>query len=132
MSGGARATPPAIVKGQVVWAVSDVSMVPAGSVLINPDNGTPYLNSDGSVYMFDPSNPPRLEVSQVVPQQQPVASYPPGTPQPPGLDSGGDQPERTGLGPFPGKNYIGFRPLQWETILINSEMLVACAIKSSC
>lgn len=88
VSGGARATPPAIVKGQVVWAVSDVSMVPAGSVLINPDNGTPYLNSDGSVYMFDPSNPPRLEVSQVVPQQQPVASYPPGTPQPPGLDTG--------------------------------------------
>ena len=45
---------------QVVWAVSDVATVPPGSVLINPDNGTPYLNSDGSVYLFDPNNPPRL------------------------------------------------------------------------
>ena len=45
---------------QVVWAVSDVTTVPPGSVLINPDNGTPYLNSDGSVYLFDPTNPPRL------------------------------------------------------------------------
>ena len=68
-----RPSPPAIVKGQVVWAVSDVSQVPAGSVLINPDNGTPYLNSDGSVYMFDPSNPPRLEAQQ-------AASYPPAPP----------------------------------------------------
>jgi len=56
-----RASPPALLKGQVVWAVSDVSTVPPGSVLINPDNGTPYLNSDGSVYLFDPGNPPRLD-----------------------------------------------------------------------
>ena len=78
-----RPAPPSIVKGQVVWAVSDVGLVPPGSVLINPDTvrhratvgrgpgltseclqGTPYLNSDGSVYMFDPGNPPRLEPSQ--------------------------------------------------------------------
>jgi len=52
--------PPALPRGQVVWAVSDVATVPPGSVLINPDNGTPYLNSDGSVYLFDPNNPPRL------------------------------------------------------------------------
>ena len=70
---GPRPSPPAIVKGQVVWAVSDVSCVPSGSVLINPDNGTPYLNSDGSVYMFDPSNPPRMELQG--PQQ---LAYPPG------------------------------------------------------
>lgn len=56
-----RASPPALLKGQVVWAVSDVSTVPPGSVLINPDSGTPYLNSDGSVYLFDPGNPPRLD-----------------------------------------------------------------------
>ena len=37
-----------------------MTTVPPGSVLINPDNGTPYLNSDGSVYLFDPTNPPRL------------------------------------------------------------------------
>ena len=76
-----RPAPPSIVKGQVVWAVSDVGLVPPGSVLINPDTvrhgvsrepgltslclqGTPYLNSDGSVYMFDPGNPPRLDPSQ--------------------------------------------------------------------
>jgi len=56
-----RASPPALLKGQVVWAVSDVTTVPPGSVLINPDSGTPYLNSDGSVYLFDPGNPPRLD-----------------------------------------------------------------------
>jgi len=56
-----RASPPALLKGQVVWAVSDVSTVPPGSVLINPDSGTPYLNSDGSIYLFDPGNPPRLD-----------------------------------------------------------------------
>ena len=32
-----RPAPPSIVKGQVVWAVSDVGLVPPGSVLINPD-----------------------------------------------------------------------------------------------
>ena len=32
-----RAGPPSMVKGQVVWAVSDVGLVPPGSVLINPD-----------------------------------------------------------------------------------------------
>ncbi len=29
---------------QVVWAVTDLGSVPKGSVLINPDTGTPYLN----------------------------------------------------------------------------------------
>ena len=74
-----RPSPPALVKGQVVWAVSDVSTVPSGAVLINPDTGTPYLNSDGSVYMFDPSNPPRqMETpASAAPVQPPsVASYP--------------------------------------------------------
>jgi len=59
-----RPAPPGLVKGQVVWAVSDVSTVPPGSLLINPDNGTPYLNGDGSVYLFDPANPPRLEAAE--------------------------------------------------------------------
>lgn len=62
-SGGSRGSPhpPALPRGQVVWAVTDVSTVPSGAVLINPGSGTPYLNSDGSVYLFDPANPPRLE-----------------------------------------------------------------------
>jgi len=75
-----RPSPPAIIKGQVVWAVSDVSMVPAGSVLINPDTGTPYLNSDGSVYMFDPSNPPRIDGGAPAPQPPSISSFP-STPQ---------------------------------------------------
>jgi len=53
-------TPPTLNKGQVVWAVTDVTCVPKGSVLINPDTGTPFLNSDGSVYLYDPLNPPRV------------------------------------------------------------------------
>jgi len=52
--------PPTLNKGQVVWAVTDVTSVPKGSVLINPDTGTPFLNSDGSVYLYDPHNPPRV------------------------------------------------------------------------
>lgn len=52
--------PPKLSRGQVVWAVSDLGTVPKGAVLINPDTGTPFLNSDGSVYVFDPSNPPKL------------------------------------------------------------------------
>jgi len=57
---GHKSNPPKFSRGQVVWAVSDIGNVPKGSVLINPDTGTPYLNSDGSVYVFDPGNPPRF------------------------------------------------------------------------
>uniref|UniRef100_A0A1I8P1G2 Protein encore n=1 Tax=Stomoxys calcitrans TaxID=35570 RepID=A0A1I8P1G2_STOCA len=42
----------------LVWAVTDISNVPKGSVLINPQTLQPILNSDGTVYHFDPSNPP--------------------------------------------------------------------------
>ncbi|XP_066908902.1 cAMP-regulated phosphoprotein 21 isoform X4 [Halyomorpha halys] len=44
----------------VVWAVSDLSSVPPGSVLIHPQSGQPYTNPDGSIYHYDPSNPPRM------------------------------------------------------------------------
>jgi len=57
---GHKSNPPTLNRGQAVWAVSDFGMVPKGSVLINPDTGTPYLNSDGSVYLFDPGHPPRF------------------------------------------------------------------------
>uniref|UniRef100_T1PL81 SUZ domain protein n=1 Tax=Musca domestica TaxID=7370 RepID=T1PL81_MUSDO len=42
----------------LVWAVTDISNVPKGSVLINPQTLQPILNSDGTVYHYDPSNPP--------------------------------------------------------------------------
>jgi hypothetical protein len=41
---------------QVVWAVTDLGSVPKGSVLINPDTGTPYLNRkpDHTAYLYRP------------------------------------------------------------------------------
>ena len=44
------------------------------------DLGTPYLNSDGSVYMFDPSNPPRIDGGAPAPQPPSISSFP-STPQ---------------------------------------------------
>ncbi|KAK7072946.1 R3H domain-containing protein 1, partial [Halocaridina rubra] len=44
----------------VMWAVTDMEAVPPGAMLINPQSGQPYMNSDGSVYRFDPNNPPQL------------------------------------------------------------------------
>ncbi|XP_042210603.1 R3H domain-containing protein 1-like isoform X3 [Homarus americanus] len=47
----------------VMWAVTDMEAVPPGAMLINPQSGQPYMNSDGSVYRFDPNNPPQLSPS---------------------------------------------------------------------
>ncbi|KAK6620027.1 hypothetical protein RUM44_006427 [Polyplax serrata] len=44
----------------VVWAVSSLTAVPAGAVLINPSSGQPYTNPDGSLYRYDPDNPIKL------------------------------------------------------------------------
>lgn len=44
----------------VMWAVTDMEAVPAGAMLINPTSGQPYVNDDGSVYRFDPNNPPQV------------------------------------------------------------------------
>eukprot|EP00058_Branchiostoma_floridae_P005355 XP_002590843.1 hypothetical protein BRAFLDRAFT_90007 [Branchiostoma floridae] len=38
----------------VLWAVSDISQIPPGSVLINPQTGQPFLNADGSPVIFQP------------------------------------------------------------------------------
>lgn len=43
----------------VMWAVTSISSVPPGSVIINPQTNQPYTNPDGSVYRFDPDNPPK-------------------------------------------------------------------------
>ncbi|XP_070499134.1 protein encore isoform X3 [Chironomus tepperi] len=42
----------------VVWAVTDLASVPKGSLIIDPQTLQPILNQDGSLYHFDPSNPP--------------------------------------------------------------------------
>lgn len=43
----------------VIWAVTNISSVPVGSVIIDPRTNLPYKNSDGSIYRFDPENPPK-------------------------------------------------------------------------
>lgn len=44
----------------VMWAVSSISSVPPGSLIMNPRTNQPYTNADGSVYRFDPENPPKI------------------------------------------------------------------------
>nr|CAD7405100.1 unnamed protein product [Timema cristinae] len=48
----------------VMWAVTSISSVPPGSLLINPETGQPYVNPDGSAYRYDPANPPRVIVEE--------------------------------------------------------------------
>lgn len=43
---------------QLIWAVSDIHSVPKGSIIINPQTGQPVKNVDGSLYHYDPLNPP--------------------------------------------------------------------------
>ncbi|KAJ8925531.1 hypothetical protein NQ315_009370 [Exocentrus adspersus] len=56
----------------IVWAVTDIHNVPKGSVIINPQTGKPLINEDGTVYHYDPSNPP--------PGMIPTPSKPPPSP----------------------------------------------------
>ncbi|XP_076390941.1 uncharacterized protein LOC100881273 isoform X1 [Megachile rotundata] len=44
----------------VMWAVTSISSVPPGSIIINPQTNQPYTNPDGSIYRFDPENPPKF------------------------------------------------------------------------
>ncbi|XP_063391244.1 uncharacterized protein LOC134676793 [Cydia fagiglandana] len=42
----------------VVFAVAELACVPPGALVIHPQTGRPLTNPDGSVYHFDPQNPP--------------------------------------------------------------------------
>merc|ERR1711874_703871 len=53
----------------VMWAVTDMEAVPPGAMLINPQSGQPYVNDDGSVYRFDPNNPPTVSCSSSIDQE---------------------------------------------------------------
>lgn len=55
-----------------VWVASSMSVIPPGSVLINPQTGQPFMNPDGSVYRFQPSPTRQSQqpVQQGAPQQQ--------------------------------------------------------------
>lgn len=44
----------------VIWAVTNLSSVPPGSIIINPQTNQPCTNSDGSIYRYDPDNPPKF------------------------------------------------------------------------
>ncbi|XP_013176611.1 PREDICTED: uncharacterized protein LOC106124473 [Papilio xuthus] len=51
--------------GTLVWAVTDLSAVPPGALVIHPQTGRPLTNPDGSLYHFDPANPPVLHDANV-------------------------------------------------------------------
>ncbi|XP_049882558.1 uncharacterized protein LOC126378341 isoform X2 [Pectinophora gossypiella] len=64
-TGGASPEPANPEGVAVVWAVTDLSAVPAGALVIHPQTGRPLTNPDGSVYHFDPNNPPILNDANV-------------------------------------------------------------------
>ncbi|XP_060585638.1 cAMP-regulated phosphoprotein 21-like isoform X3 [Ruditapes philippinarum] len=53
---------------KVYWVASDLNSIPAGSVVINPQTGMPFVNPDGSAYKYMPGQP----------LPQPVQHYPQG------------------------------------------------------
>ncbi|XP_068621817.1 cAMP-regulated phosphoprotein 21 [Battus philenor] len=55
---GGASPEPGIESGTLVWAVTDLSSVPPGALVIHPQTGRPLTNPDGSLYHFDPANPP--------------------------------------------------------------------------
>jgi len=44
----------------VMFAITSLSSVPPGSIIINPQTNQPYTNPDGSIYRYDPDNPPKF------------------------------------------------------------------------
>lgn len=66
---GAVATTPEIASNNtptnnatLLWAVTSLDDVPAGSILINPQTGQPFYNPDGSTYRYDPHLPLPFQV----------------------------------------------------------------------
>ncbi|XP_037295774.1 uncharacterized protein LOC115456448 isoform X2 [Manduca sexta] len=69
-AGGASPEPaPGVAEG-VVWAVTDLAAVPPGAIVIHPQTGRPLTNPDGSIYHFDPANPPVLYDPNVYKQDE--------------------------------------------------------------
>ncbi|KZC05805.1 R3H domain-containing protein 1 [Dufourea novaeangliae] len=54
----------------VIWAVTSISSVPPGSIIINPQTNQPYTNPDGSIYRFDPENPPKFYTAATSPPHE--------------------------------------------------------------
>ncbi|XP_064075594.1 uncharacterized protein LOC113396738 isoform X2 [Vanessa tameamea] len=58
---GGASPEPNIEGATLVWAVTDMSAVPPGALVIHPQTGRPLTNPDGSLYHFDPQNPPAIQ-----------------------------------------------------------------------
>lgn len=70
-SSGAVTTTPETVSNNtpttnatLLWAVTSLDDVPAGSILINPQTGQPFYNPDGSAYRYNPHLPLPFQVKQ--------------------------------------------------------------------
>ncbi|RZB54402.1 cAMP-regulated phosphoprotein 21, partial [Asbolus verrucosus] len=61
---------------RIVWAVTDIQRVPKGSIIIDPQTGEPVKNEDGSLYHYDPNNPPPGYVNASKPPPSPKKSSP--------------------------------------------------------
>lgn len=61
---------------RIVWAVTDIQRVPKGSIIINPQTGEPIKNEDGSLYHYDPNNPPPGFVNASKPPPSPKKNSP--------------------------------------------------------
>ncbi|XP_039747938.1 uncharacterized protein LOC120625083 isoform X1 [Pararge aegeria] len=57
---GGTSPEPAMEGTTLVWAVTNMAAVPPGALVIHPQTCRPITNPDGSVYHFDPNNPPTL------------------------------------------------------------------------
>ncbi|CAK1593114.1 unnamed protein product [Parnassius mnemosyne] len=73
---GGASPEPGIEGGTLVWAVTDLSAVPPGALVIHPQTGRPLTNPDGSLYHFDPANPPILHDASVYLQNDQFKSDP--------------------------------------------------------
>lgn len=101
----------------VVWVASTVDVIPAGSMIINPQTGQPLQNSDGSWYRWNPSHgmrqvaPTSSQAAQPMPPMvvHPSPSAPIAPPVPPviapspqqHLQQPQQQPQQQQLAPQP-------------------------------
>ncbi|XP_052742776.1 R3H domain-containing protein 2-like isoform X2 [Bicyclus anynana] len=67
---GGTSPEPGIEATTLVWAVTNMSAVPPGALVIHPQTCRPLTNPDGSVYHFDPNNPPLLYNTTYVPNDE--------------------------------------------------------------
>lgn len=54
------------VVGGVLWAITDMSTVPTGAVIIHPQTGQALTNNDGTLYHYDPEKPPHSALQSQV------------------------------------------------------------------